>query len=93
MSTFDTRCECGWLLPVCVAPMRNVDEESIGEDSIIPNAIVTLDCPVCYTGHVFYSAQEAVKASPDMRERLGLVVSQRGYPIRLEELPKKDKKS
>jgi hypothetical protein len=57
----DTKCSCGWLLPHAVMPMRNVPGAVYGEDAIMPDAVVTLNCPVCHSGHMFASVHEAAK--------------------------------
>ncbi len=69
---FDTSCRCGWLLPFSVMPMRNVPGAGRTEDDVVPNAIVTLVCPVCARGHSFFSAHEAVQAGPDVARKLGI---------------------
>ena len=59
--TIDAKCSCGWLLPHAAMPMRNVPGVVYGEDTIMPDAVVTLICPVCHRGHMFASAHEVAK--------------------------------
>ncbi len=69
---FDTKCHCGWLLPHSVMPMKNTLRAGLTEDDIIPNAIVTLVCPVCAHGHSFMSVHEAAHAPVEIQRKLGI---------------------